>query len=457
MRKTAFIYCRISQDRTGEGLGVDRQESDCRELAERLGYDVTRLFVDNDISASSGRTRPSYAEMLSLIKRGAADAIICWAVDRLHRVPRELENYIDACREGKVTTHAVKMGEIDLSTPAGMAVARTLGAWARYESDHKSDRQKRSRQQAREQGKFTGGPRPFGWDIVDARAVPNEREAAAVKLAASRVLAGKSIASIAAEFESRGILPLSGRPTWRHTTLRDALVRPKLAGLMEVDGDLVNDPSFPALLTEDEWLGVRAILTDPSRQSSFDNRNKWLLSNIAECECGSTVVVGSAKSRNGNRRAIYRCKVPGPGHVNKQAVNVDKVTTVLVEELLRQPDASAFAAAPVSDHDSTLSAEANGLRARMSEAALMAAEGDITMAQLKQINERLRTKLADLESAMAEQAIASSRVFDAAAKWTDASLEKKRQFLAESVRVRLLRGNSTGPSFNPNTVEVTLK
>ncbi|MDQ1621846.1 MAG: hypothetical protein QOH19_264, partial [Actinomycetota bacterium] len=34
MPRTAFIYCRISNDKTGAGLGVQRQEEDCRELAE---------------------------------------------------------------------------------------------------------------------------------------------------------------------------------------------------------------------------------------------------------------------------------------------------------------------------------------------------------------------------------------------------------------------------------------
>ena len=47
----AAIYARISRDREGAGLGVERQEADCRALAERLGWDVVAVYVDNDISA----------------------------------------------------------------------------------------------------------------------------------------------------------------------------------------------------------------------------------------------------------------------------------------------------------------------------------------------------------------------------------------------------------------------
>jgi DNA invertase Pin-like site-specific DNA recombinase len=459
MRKSAFIYCRISQDRSGEGLGVELQETDCRALAAKLGYEVDRLFVDNDVSAYSGKKRPSYLEMLSLIEQGAVDAVICWDSDRLHRAPRELENYIDACVAGGVTTHAVKTGEIDLSTASGQAIARTLGAWARYESDHKSDRLKRAKQQAREKGHFHGGPIPYGWDIVDKKPVVNAEQAKAIRLACRMVLAGSSMSSIIREFQSRGIKTARGGDKWSHISLRDVLLRPKIAGLQEVDGELLPDPGFPAIIPEEEWLGVRAVITNPDRRVSFDNRNKWLLSGIAECECGSTVRVGATKSYKGGRRAVYRCKVDGPGHINKNAEQVDAVAEALITALLSQKEASAYAAtSPAAASDSDLAAEANGLRARLSEAALMAADGAITMAQLVQITERLRGKLEELESAMADHAIAASQQgFDAARKWSEASLEQKRKLLAGLVRVRLLRVGSGGRYFDPDSVEVTLK
>ena len=458
MRKTAYIYCRISQDRSGEGLGVERQEGDCRKLAEKLGYEIARVFIENDTSAYSGKKRPAYLEMLSLIEKGAVDAVISWDSDRLHRSPRELETYIDASIAGGVTTHAVKTGEIDLSTASGQAIARTLGAWARYESDHKSDRLKRAKQQAREQGKFNGGPIPFGWDIIDKKPVINPEQAKAVKLACDMILAGKSIASIIREFQSRGIKTARGGDKWNHISLRDVLLRPKVAGLREVDGELVADPGFPAIVTEDEWLGVRAMLGDPSRRVSFDNRNKWLLSGIAECECGSTVRVGATTSHRGGRRAVYRCKVDGPGHINKNAEQVDAVANALVSVLLAREEASSAAATTSATSESSLAAEANGLRARLSEAALMAADGIITMAQLGQMTERLRGKLAELESEMADQAIAASQGgFDAAKAWNEASLEQKRQLLSRLVRVRLLRVGSAGRHFDPDSVEVTLK
>ena len=51
----AAIYCRISSDKTGKSAGVERQQSDCRVMADRLGLSVQHVLVDNDISAYSGK------------------------------------------------------------------------------------------------------------------------------------------------------------------------------------------------------------------------------------------------------------------------------------------------------------------------------------------------------------------------------------------------------------------
>ena len=50
----AAIYVRISQDRTGEGLGVARQEADCRALCDRLDWTVVDVYPDDDTSGLRG-------------------------------------------------------------------------------------------------------------------------------------------------------------------------------------------------------------------------------------------------------------------------------------------------------------------------------------------------------------------------------------------------------------------
>src|SRR4051794_558258 len=65
----AAIYCRISLDRDGKGLGVDRQREDCLEIAQDNGWDVpeAHIYIDNDVSASefSKKAREKYLQLLA--------------------------------------------------------------------------------------------------------------------------------------------------------------------------------------------------------------------------------------------------------------------------------------------------------------------------------------------------------------------------------------------------------
>src|SRR4051794_7785727 len=58
------IYVRISQDHRGEGLGVARQEQDCRRLVAERGGEVVDVYNDNDKSAYRKKVRPNFQRML---------------------------------------------------------------------------------------------------------------------------------------------------------------------------------------------------------------------------------------------------------------------------------------------------------------------------------------------------------------------------------------------------------
>ena len=154
----ASIYCRISRDRVGAGLGVATQEADCRELARKLGWTIVTVHTDNDLSAHSGRRRPGYEALLTEIRAGEIGGVLAWHTDRLHRSPVELEAYVTACETHGVVTHTVKAGQLDLSTASGLMVARILGATARHEVDHMIERQKRAKKRSAEAGQVEGWP-----------------------------------------------------------------------------------------------------------------------------------------------------------------------------------------------------------------------------------------------------------------------------------------------------------
>jgi site-specific DNA recombinase len=101
------------------GLGVARQEEDCWALRDRLGWQVARVYPENDVSAYSGRKRPHWERLNANIAAGLIDAIVCWHVDRLTCSPRELEDVIDLHDRHGIQL-ATCTGDIDcLRRPAG--------------------------------------------------------------------------------------------------------------------------------------------------------------------------------------------------------------------------------------------------------------------------------------------------------------------------------------------------
>lgn len=459
----AAIYARISQDRTGAGLGVSRQRQDCEALATRLGWTVTTVLEDNDLSAYSGKPRPGYLTLLDAIRAGKVNAVLAWHEDRLHRSPRELEDYIDVCEPRKVPTHFAQAGELDLTTASGRMTARIRGAVTRAESEHKSERTRRAQLQAAQAGKWLGGSQPFGWSLRDnGNAVLHRKEAREVRNACTSILAGASLGSVVADLNTRGVTTSTGRP-WNYTSLRQVVTRPRNAGLSVLNGETVGVSSWPAIVTEETWRAVCTLLSDPSRRHSTSNRARWLLAGIAVCgTCGGPLRSATvAKTRSkGTHRTVYRCRAAGTGHVARGAQDVDDLVTAVILERMRRPDwRDVLAPADATPDGEALRVEAVTLRARLGEAADEFADGHITGGQLGKITARVRDRLTDVEAEMGRAARGSTlavfvggRAPDAV--WRGLSVDKRRAVVRELMVVTVLSTGRRGNVFDPETVAI---
>lgn len=355
MTVRAAIYCRMSKDREGGGLGVDRQEKDCRELADRLEWEVVGVFVDNDISAYSGKIRPQYRAMLDAVEGGQVTGIIAWHSDRLHRRAVELEEFVGLAEGHHLQVQTVTAGTVDLTTASGRMVARMLGAAAQHEVDHARERMRRAKAQAAASGKYRGGPRPYGYE-ADGVTI-REDEAQVIRDATAAVLAGRSMHAIARELNAKGLRTSTGRP-WSQPRIRDVLIRPRNAGLIHtgrVDGRtenrdgreefrVVGKAEWDPIVSEDEWRAVHTLLVDPSRRTNIVNEPKWLLSNIALCGregCDSKMRATSnlwrQTSKNPKkprvRRSNYRCREHN--HLTIDAEKTDAWVREVVAEMVR--------------------------------------------------------------------------------------------------------------------------
>lgn len=315
----AAVYVRISSDREGSGLGVARQEEDCRALCERLGWHVAEVYPDNDVSAYSGKKRPEWDRLNADIAAGQVDAIACWHVDRLTRSPRELEDVIDLHDQQGIQL-ATCTGDIDLSTPTGRFIARALGAAARHEAEHKSERQRRQLRQAAEAGKPHSGQRGYGHTADRSQVI--EAEAAVIREYARRALAGESVKELAGDLNRRGIPTSTGRD-WTRQALRVVLLSGRISGRREYrptdsyepgrrppTGEITAAGAWPAIISPADSDRLRALLTGPDRNNGRRSY-RYLPFGIFTCGRCETPMHGRAHAG----RPRYMCvKDPGrPG------------------------------------------------------------------------------------------------------------------------------------------------
>ena len=330
------IYARISSDREGDQLGVTRQIEDCRRFAERCGYVVEEVYVDDDISAWSGKPRPEFQRMLEDLRSRRIGAVLAWHLDRLTRHPRELEAFIDLCDELRVELGCVT-GDVDLGSHIGRLTARMLGGLARYESDHKSERIRRKHEEIAAKGRVSGGgSRPYGYeaDKVTIRAA----EAAVVRECAKRLLAGEPVRSIARDLNDRGVRSASGG-AWSPQSLRRMLASPRISGQRIHHGEIVAKAVWPALISEEDGAKIRSLLANPERRTNKTAR-RYLLGGLLVCShCGERLV---ARPRSGGKRRYACAKGPGFSGCGKTYINADDVERFVTEAVLIRLDSAAL-------------------------------------------------------------------------------------------------------------------
>lgn len=273
------VYGRISMDRFGAGLGVERQHFEVTEHVSALGGEVARYYADNDVSAYKRKRRPGYEQMFAEAKAGLITGIAAWHIDRLTRHPAELEYIIDF-----VTAHdlsfTLRTGEVDVGTPTGRLAARMMGSVARYEVEHRSERLVAKHAELARAGHDAGGQRAFGYQKGRREIEPGEAEI--LRKLAERALLGESARSLTRWLTAEGVPTVTGA-AWSPTVVRQMLINPRYAGLRRHNGVVVGKATWPPILDDLTHRRLVAQFTDPSRSTVQTRSRVNLLGGLAHC------------------------------------------------------------------------------------------------------------------------------------------------------------------------------
>jgi len=342
----AAIYCRISRDAEQEGLGVKRQEDDCRALVAKEGWTLVEPpYVDNDISAStlSKKARPAYEAMLETAASGDLDVIVAYSNSRLTRRLLELEDLIRLHDKTGVRIRTVVSGEDNLATADGRMVARIKASVDAAEAERTAERLRRAFLAKAQKGSVNQGARPFGWG--DDKKSLHPKEARLLRRAVQDLIDGVPTREVARRWNAAGVTTTWGNP-WTHTSVRQLMRNPRLAGWRTHQKAIARDADsqpvrgvWTPMVDQPTYDALQAAL-DGRRPRTRRGSQKYLLSTLLRCgDCGSKM--HGFRTKEGH---AYACSAGEKGHsVTVAGRQTDDLLTLLVERRLADADLSSEA------------------------------------------------------------------------------------------------------------------
>lgn len=475
--RAACIYCRLSYAPDGSVEKVERQEADGRALAERLGWPVCCVYVDNSRSAwQRNRKRPDWDRMLVSLNPAADhqhDAIITYHGDRLMRQPWDLELLLRVSEDRHLPLASVA-GIRDLSNPDDRFILRIEVAQACKESDNTSRRVQRALKSRAARGLTqAGGRRPFGYGVqVGTRTmvrdgqevevpvydttqqVPEEAKLGAA--AVERLLAGQSKNGVVRWLNERSTTT-EGNP-WTVKAFTNWLLSPRIAGLIEHDGQLL-PAAWAAIIPVETWEDVKALLERNAKAHPYQGRErKYLLTGAAECcKCGGPVKCKPSGGRNRKTSRIYYCgSCKGIG---RNVEHLDRYVEARTVRLLNDP--RLLAEVHQDDGQPGIAAEIATLERRKGEAQAALEEladhpevDPLLLARSLASFDRKITELRTRMAATADRRLLVRMLGITQEQWDAEPLDVRSATVRALWRVIIKPATWRGPGFDPASVDL---
>jgi putative DNA-invertase from lambdoid prophage Rac len=169
-----FGYVRVSTDEQAkEGVSLDAQQAQVAAWATVKGLAVPTMYVESGVSGSVPLSeRPEGKRLLAALHPG--DVIITSKLDRMFRSATDALGSLEAIKEQGVSLHMVDLGGDVCGNGISKLVFTILAAVAENERDRIRERIREAKAHMATMGIFSGGRRPFGYDVIEVPGRQNE-------------------------------------------------------------------------------------------------------------------------------------------------------------------------------------------------------------------------------------------------------------------------------------------
>ncbi len=322
------IYARKStESEDRQTLSIQSQIIEMQEVAKRENLDVVKMFQESKSAKEPGR--PIFAEMIEFIKKGKAEGILCWKIDRLARNPID-EGTLKWMLQNN-TLKQIKTFGRDYNSGDNVVIASIEFSMANQYIQDLSRNVKRGQAEKVRRGEYPSSP-PLGYtgDPKTKRLIIVEKEARCIRKAfALYATKSHSIISIAEELQKEGLRTRRGKIIYK-STLHRILKNPIYCGMFQWNGQTHTGTHEP-IVTKKLFDEVQRILS-PAQFVRRTESWKYTYRGLMVCgECGLKI---TAEKQKGH--VYYRCtKTFGTHRCSQPYLREEKLVELIGKELER--------------------------------------------------------------------------------------------------------------------------
>ncbi len=355
----AALYARFSSDNQREE-SIDAQLRAMREYCQRNKVVITNEYCDHARSATTD-DRPEFQKMIRESKNCDFDLVIVHKLDRFSRDRYDSAYYKRELKKCGVSLVSV-LENLD-DSPESIILESVLEGMSEYYSRNLAREVMKGMRESALQCRAIGGFAPFGYKVnpETKHYEINEEEADAVRMIFDNVLHGVGYSEIISNLNAMGFRTRGGN-VFGKNSLYEILRNEKYHGVYVFNraagkdyngrrnnhrskpiGDMIRiEGGVPAIVSEEVWEGVQAILKKRTQHRTTNNSGKetYLLTGKIVCgECGASYTgVRRFSGRSKLKYVSYQCsnrKRTASSVCHNKEIRREYLETFIMQEIAR--------------------------------------------------------------------------------------------------------------------------
>ena len=357
----AVVYSRVSTDaQEREGTSLDTQERESIEYVKANGW----ILIESVRDTCSGSTldRPGIERLRLLLRQGAVDVILAYAVDRLSRNQNHIGVLFDDVEQAGAQLQFVTEKFED--TAIGRFILAARAFIGEVEREKITERTMRGKAERARSGKI---PQATGKGIYGYRYIQetgqretNDAQSLVVRRIFDRFCSGDACNRIAVDLNREGIPAFSGK-RWHPLTIRRMLSNETYTGrtvyrktktesvrsghdgkkhrrvVTRPEAEWIDVPgATPAIVSSETFLAAKKILSDPQRRLIGRPTRHYRLRGRLRCLSCGTPMVGQTLGKG--RYVYYRCRRSYAGNIeatcDSKYVPVEPLEQTILEKVI---------------------------------------------------------------------------------------------------------------------------